>query len=395
MIIGVVAYHKKVSRWKRKIATSATSPRTTIRSSFGSKAQAELLDPTHGVVTPDAMTKNKVHDDLSETSSIRSKHSSHGRPLRDSIAEIEPDVKCEHSICKHQDHDHAVNITESQHSSKISSEGTGKTGDGSTEILSRRKTSEDQHKKDTAGPLAKKGAYSTAGNQDRSNVESKKNVQSAGSTDFVAKRTSYATMGQVSHPVVIKTIFDDQDQVSKKESKDSAIEGNASAESFADPTKRRPRAMTDDSDRIALYKGRDSTPRITSIFSDSRRKSELNTLVKKGTPSEERAYDMPKRQSGSDMLLTNSTSEADGDTKGIKPVLSENLVEDRHDHSNRARPCSSVAALDHSPLAAETKFHSKSDSQIGPSENKLLAIPGKESRLLAWSHQESANAEQR
>ena len=390
-------YHKKASRWNRKIATSVMSPETTKHSKFNTKSDPELLDQ-----------KGEAHgaEDLSATSSVQSKHSFHSRLWVDSFANLdEPEIRCEHSFCRDDYHDHdIVTMTKSPTALEKSYDSTGRTRGGSAEM---NQASENQPTKGIASPLAKMDTT------DRSILESNKNVQGIcmsakvhSSPDIVAKRRSMAgelaknsdsiALGQVrSSPTVI--ILEDQERSNLVSKQDTSIQD----EGYAEPSKRRPRARTvDDSDGIA---GQDSSPRITHVFSLGR--SELNTLVKRGSYSttdvqdqlKDEAHGMlgegsmfeerpPEDQSESYIKFDGSISEGDflrPPSCGFSRIAFSEVVqtEGTDSHSSRARPYRSMTDVRPS-LELGSTVYSKSENELPRLEK---------GRLLAWLRPESAN----
>ena len=532
MMIAIIAYRKKAPRCTQKIATSATSPRTTKHSTFDSEVQAKeaysvanpdavaenevhgltdnpsvtssvqtkqaievgLLDPkdeAYGVATTDAaenkvhdtdavaenkvhgrdavtennvhdtdavtenkvhgtdavtenkvhgtdavtenkvhgtdavtenkahgadvtennvhdtdpVTKNKVHDTLSQTSSVQSRHSFHGILRSDSIVCLdELEVKCEHSICKDLDHGHdhgVVGKTESQDHSYAM-----------VKVISDNRMF---HKRDKAGLLAEKSAYSTTDIQGAKYKNNRMSAKGCSSPNIVAERRPYGitdreshktvkdsdrfAMGQVSYPTFIQTIPKDQERsnlIFKKHRKDTAIRCTMSAEGCADPNiaKRRLRGMTDDASHSIVNESiaNHSSHRIIQVFSADRGRSELNSLPKKGAYSTTDVHDglknqahgmsiggiLPKDQGGLNMKLEISISEGHDvgyptkKTYGTsRVVLSEHVPAEGTDfHSSRTRPYSSMTEVH--PLisiSVENNVHCKSESHISPPES--------------------------
>ena len=366
LIIAIVVYHKKASRRNRKIATSVMSAETTKHSPEPQVEDAELLDQkgeahgaatpdavtenkvhgstddldqkgedAHGAATPDAMTENKIHgsiNDLSATSSVQSKHSFHGRLWSGSIASLdEPEVKCEHSFCRDDDHDHAKSPTVVGKSY----DSTSRTRGGSAEI---NQVSENQPTKDNASPLAK---MDTTDNQDRS---------------------------------ILDHHDDDSDGIAPSKGQDSSL--------------RITRVFSEGKSELNTLLKKGAYIYSTTDVQD-RLKDESHGMLAESSMFEERP---PKDQSESDKKFDGSISEGycvgppTQGSCGFSQVAFSEIVqaEGTDSHSSRVRPYSSMAEVRPS-LETESEFHSKSENEL-PAMTRL-----NKGRLLAWSRPESAS----
>lgn len=387
MVIAIVAYHKKASRWKRKIATSVTSPGTTIHSTIYSVPE----DVEH-VATPDTVTESKAHDltdHLSENSSVQSKHSFHlwQRASIESFVSIdEPEAKCDHLICK--DANHAHSVTESRSHDLKTSAGPVKT---LGEVMPEN---QNQHKHDKAGFLVASNMTDIQGISNFGSTQEDKSVKSKSVPSIIMSKKSsrphdqkslnmvdhgYSIMDQVSSPVIIETIFEDQDKLcsfSTKNGKDTAVQDGAGVATTDTVGKRRvdeSHGMDYDSDTTATYMDQDNSPRIMKIFSDERR-TELNSLSKKGAFSTTDVQERHKYLGESGVKLKFSISE--GHDVGTPPKRSSGIpkiVVLETVPAGRARPFSSV--LDVRSLEITNKLHSQSEGDLVLSESKRPATP--------------------